>query len=88
MPPRKLTLDELDYDIIQSLHKNARVSASEIARQTDANERTVRKRIERLLEKGVIRLTAIIDPLRSATSPLQTSCSRPIRPWKRPSSSG
>lgn len=62
MPPRKLTLDQLDYDIIQSLHKNARVSASEIARVTDANERTIRKRIDRLIKEGVFRLTAIIDP--------------------------
>jgi len=62
MPPRKLSLDQLDYDIIQALHKNARVSASEIAREAGANERTIRKRIDRLIEEGTFRLTAIIDP--------------------------
>ena len=62
MPPRKLSLDQLDYDIIQALHKNARVSASEIARVTGANERTIRKRIDRLIEEGTFRLTAIVDP--------------------------
>jgi Lrp/AsnC family transcriptional regulator, regulator for asnA, asnC and gidA len=62
MPPRKLSLDQLDYDIIQALHKNARVSASEIARATGANERTIRKRIDRLIEENTFRLTAIIDP--------------------------
>lgn len=62
MPPRKVTLDQLDYDIIRLLHEDARVAASEIARQTGANERTVRKRIDRLVGEGIIRLTAIIDP--------------------------
>ena len=63
MPPRKYTLDQLDYDIIQALHADARMAASEIARQTGTNERTVRKRIDRLVEEGIIRLTAIINPL-------------------------
>ena len=63
MPPRKLILDQLDYDIIRALHADARLSASEIARQTGTNERTVRKRIDRLVEEGTIRLTAILNPL-------------------------
>lgn len=63
MPARKLSLDELDYQIVQELHREARVAASDIARRTGANERTIRKRIERLVADGVIRLTAILDPL-------------------------
>ena len=63
MPPRKTRFDELDYQIIQALHAEARASASDIARQTGANERTIRKRIERLVTDGAIRLTAILDPL-------------------------
>ena len=62
MPPRKYQLDNLDYQIIQELHANARLSASSIARKTGSNERTIRKRIDRLIEEGVFRLTAIIDP--------------------------
>jgi len=62
MPPRKFTLDDLDYNIIRALHKNARAAASEIARETGANERTIRKRIDRLIEAKVFRLTAILDP--------------------------
>ncbi len=54
--------DFLDYQIIQLLHKNGRISASEIARETRANERTIRKRIDRLVDLGAIRLTAIINP--------------------------
>ena len=62
MSPQKTSLDRLDYLIIRELHANARVSASVIARKANANERTVRKRIERLVSDGVIRLTAILDP--------------------------
>jgi DNA-binding Lrp family transcriptional regulator len=63
MPAKKITLDELDYQIICKLHEDARMSASDIARQTGANERTIRKRIERLVDEGVVRLTAILDPI-------------------------
>jgi len=62
MPIRNAYFDNLDYEIVQALHENARVAASEIARKTGANERTVRKRIERLLNENVIRLTAILNP--------------------------
>jgi DNA-binding Lrp family transcriptional regulator len=63
MPQPSIKLDTLDYQIILALHENARMPASEIARLTGANERTVRKRIERLVAQEIIRLTAIINPL-------------------------
>lgn len=63
MANRRTQLDELDYQIVQALHVDARVAASEISRLTGANERTIRKRIGRLVEEGIIRLTAIINPL-------------------------
>lgn len=58
----KPQFDQFDQKIIQILHKDARTSASEIARALDANERTIRKRIDRLVRLGAIRLTAIIEP--------------------------
>lgn len=54
--------DHFDQKIIQILHKDARRSASDIARELNANERTIRKRIDRLVRLGAIRLTAIIEP--------------------------
>jgi Lrp/AsnC family transcriptional regulator for asnA, asnC and gidA len=54
--------DFLDYRIIQELHANARTPAADIARKVGANERTIRKRINRLLKFGLIRLTAIVNP--------------------------
>lgn len=62
MPARRNSFDLLDYQIILALHQNARASASEIARQIGANERTVRKRIDQLIQSGVMRLTAILEP--------------------------
>lgn len=56
------TFDALDFKIIHILNKNGRVSSSEIARQVGANERTIRKRIDRLVEIGAIRLAAIVNP--------------------------
>ena len=64
MPKNKpfLPFDDLDYRIVCELRQNARASASDIARKVDANERTVRKRIDRLVELGAVRLTAVVEP--------------------------
>jgi DNA-binding Lrp family transcriptional regulator len=62
MPSKKTAFDALDYQIIQALHADARVPAADIARQTGANERTIRKRIEALVAAGTVRLTAILEP--------------------------
>ena len=58
----KQELDILDYRILQQLHTDSRKSASEIARIVGANERTVRKRIDRLVNVGAVRMAAIINP--------------------------
>jgi DNA-binding Lrp family transcriptional regulator len=58
----KLPYDELDEKIILELQKNARISASDIAKSCNANERTIRKRIDRLVALGAIRLTAVVNP--------------------------
>ncbi|MEN4012590.1 MAG: AsnC family transcriptional regulator [Chloroflexota bacterium] len=55
--------DALDYQIILELRQDARKSASEIARSLHANERTIRNRIDRLVESGAVRLTSILDPI-------------------------
>lgn len=60
--PIKTGFDLLDYQIIQELHADVRMSSSEIARKLDANERTIRKRIDRLIADGVIRPTAVVNP--------------------------
>lgn len=57
-----MKFDYLDYQIIRELRANGRASASEIARKLDANQRTIRKRIDRLVETGAIFPTVVIDP--------------------------
>lgn len=54
--------DELDYQILLALREDARKPASDIARLTGANERTIRNRIDRMVHSGAIRLTSIVDP--------------------------
>ena len=56
------SFDQIDHQIIRILHQDARASASEIARAMGANERTIRKRIDRLVRLGAVRLTAIMAP--------------------------
>jgi DNA-binding Lrp family transcriptional regulator len=62
VPSRKYVPDQLDYEIIRALNANARISGADIARLTGTNERTIRKRIEWLIEHKVFRLTTILDP--------------------------
>lgn len=62
MQDKMKQFDKTDYRIIKELHKNARASAAEIAHNIDLNERTVRRRINNLLESGAIRTTTIVDP--------------------------
>ena len=56
-------IDKIDYEIIKLLKQDGRMRASEIARQLgDKSERAVRYRIDRLIDNGVISLTAIVQP--------------------------
>ncbi|MBN2794008.1 MAG: AsnC family transcriptional regulator [Clostridia bacterium] len=54
--------DQVDYQIIKELSKDARVSASTISERIGVNERTVRRRITRLVETNAIRITTIVEP--------------------------
>lgn len=55
-------IDPTDRQIIRELQTNGRRSNVEIARALGLSEATVRKRIDRLLNDGVIRITAMLDP--------------------------
>ena len=56
-------IDKIDYDIVALLMEDGRMSASEIARRIgDVTERTVRYRIERMVEEGLMRVSAIVNP--------------------------
>jgi Lrp/AsnC family transcriptional regulator, regulator for asnA, asnC and gidA len=52
-------LDKLDREIILRLQNDGRESNVKIAAALGVNERTIRKRLDKLLEKKVIKITAI-----------------------------
>lgn len=56
-------IDKTDSQIVNLLLEDGRLPASEIARRLgDISERAVRYRIERMVEDGVIRVSAIVNP--------------------------
>jgi Lrp/AsnC family transcriptional regulator for asnA, asnC and gidA len=58
-----IKLDQLDKEIIDLLTKDGRMSCAEIARAIGTvSERSVRYRLERLLEDNVIRVNAVPVP--------------------------
>lgn len=47
-------LDLLDHKIIEELKNNSRISFSEISQKIDKTEATVRRRVKKLREEGII----------------------------------
>lgn len=54
--------DALDRQIITMLRADGRRSNREIARRLDVPEATVRYRVRRLIDSGVLKITASVDP--------------------------
>jgi Lrp/AsnC family transcriptional regulator for asnA, asnC and gidA len=55
--------DKIDVKIVNLLLENGRKSASEIARQLgNISERAVRYRIDRMVEEGIVRISAVARP--------------------------
>ncbi|MEM1507546.1 MAG: Lrp/AsnC family transcriptional regulator [Candidatus Bathyarchaeia archaeon] len=56
-------VDNTDLAILKILQKDASVSFTEIAHQLKVSESTVRKRVEKMRQEGVIkRFTVIVEP--------------------------
>ena len=56
------TIDALDMKIIRALQTDARKPIVQIAKVVNANEATVRRRIDKLLKNGIIeRFTVVLD---------------------------
>lgn len=54
--------DETDLKIVELLMEDGRMPAAEIARLAGVSERAVRYRIERMVEVGLIKISAIVNP--------------------------
>lgn len=57
-----IELDELDRKIIDFLRVDGRIPYTTIATELSVAESTVRKRISRLIESGVVKIVGIVDP--------------------------
>lgn len=56
-------LDEIDQKIVDCLMEDGRMQAAEIARRLgNVSERVVRYRVEQLIEKKVVMVSAIVNP--------------------------
>ncbi len=53
-------MDEKDWAIIDILRRNARTSNSDIGRELNVSEGTVRKRIQRLTDEGTIKKFTVV----------------------------
>lgn len=60
--PDALALDSLDRQLLKLLQQDGRMPYTEMARRLDVAEATVRKRVSRLLEEGVVHVVGIVDP--------------------------
>ncbi len=55
--------DKTDIKIVNLLLEDGRMSASEISRRmTDISERAVRYRMDRMIDEGVIQISAVVSP--------------------------
>ncbi|RLE85992.1 MAG: Lrp/AsnC family transcriptional regulator [Thermoprotei archaeon] len=58
-------MDELDMKIINVLQLEGRLSLAEVSRRVGAPRTTIAERVEKLVERGVIRgFRAVIDPVK------------------------
>ncbi len=61
-------IDNLDREIVRLLMEDGRMSSAEMARRTGRTERVVRYRMDRLIQEGVIRVSAIANPAKLGLS--------------------
>lgn len=56
------TYDQIDQELIQLLEKDASQSSEALAGQLCVSPATVRRRLKRLKQSGVLRIMALVDP--------------------------
>jgi Lrp/AsnC family transcriptional regulator for asnA, asnC and gidA len=64
------SLDRVDREILRQLQSDGRRAFREIARDLGVSEATVRARVRRLQDSGVLRILAFADPLKLGGSVL------------------
>ena len=64
MPANDVLGDDTDRLVAAALQVNGRASWGEIGRALDLPERTVSRRGQRLLDRGLVRVSTYVDPAR------------------------
>lgn len=64
MPQPPMKIIPSDISIIRCLHRDARMSVAQIAKTVALPESTVRNRLSRLIESGILDFFAVTDPLK------------------------
>jgi Lrp/AsnC family transcriptional regulator, regulator for asnA, asnC and gidA len=57
-------MDQIDLDIIAYLQSDGRIPFTDIAKELDISEGTVRNRVTRLVNQGALQILGLIDPNR------------------------
>lgn len=68
MTDSAVKIDDLDTRIIDALAVNGRAAFKEIARNLGVSDGTIRARVSRLLESGIIRVAALRNPMEQETA--------------------
>jgi Lrp/AsnC family transcriptional regulator for asnA, asnC and gidA len=55
-------MDELDRLILRTLQEDGRTPFTQVARQANVSETTIRSRYRKLVEEGIVRTVGIVDP--------------------------
>lgn len=57
-----MDLDGLDLQLIDHLQVDGRIPYAELARRVEVTEKTVRRRVSRLIDEGFVTIAAVTDP--------------------------
>ncbi len=57
-----MTLDKIDWQIINALREDGRESNAQIARRLNVTEGTIRSRIKKLGDAGILRIVGQVNP--------------------------
>lgn len=61
-------MSELDELILEELQKDGRKSYTELAEMFDANVSTVSNRVQRMIDKGVLKIVGVVNPFKTGNA--------------------
>ncbi|MGC9311214.1 MAG: Lrp/AsnC family transcriptional regulator [Sediminispirochaetaceae bacterium] len=62
MAEKKFEMDATDIQILRELQEDGRISYRTLAEKLDISDGTVRSRVNRMLDSGLLKISAMIDP--------------------------